>query len=437
MFVYVLDKNGQPLMPTSRFGKVRRMLRDKKAKVVQRCPFTIRLLYEPETKIVQEVVLGVDTGSKHVGVACVGNDKVLYQAQVELRDDIKKKMDRRRVLRRNRRNRKTRYRKPRFLNRRNSIRKDRYCPTIVSKYYGHEREIEFCKKILPIKDTVFETGKFDTQLMEKPWLQEHKWAYQKGVNYGYANAREHALVRDNYTCQCCGKKNCRVEAHHIVYRSKNGSNDLENYVTLCEDCHRAVHLGEIDLNLKGKRRSNLRHATQMSTIRCMLLKKYSDAIETFGYITKANRENLGLKKDHYIDACVIASGGLEFEQSNVLYRKRCVAKQDRQLCKGVRGEKKLPTGKVHGFKRYDKVKYFGKICFIKGRRSSGAFVIMDIENNPIDFRSVGGRKEPSYKSIKRVSARSGILCVKEMDRDDFIEFVKSIQEEPREEDKEK
>ena len=114
MFVYVLDMNGQPLMPTSRFGKVRRLLRDKKAKVVKSCPFTIRLLYEPETKIVQDIVLGVDTGSKHVGVACVGNDKVLYQAQVELRDDIKKKMDSRRMYRRNRRNRKTRYRKCRF-----------------------------------------------------------------------------------------------------------------------------------------------------------------------------------------------------------------------------------------------------------------------------------------------------------------------------------
>lgn len=245
------------------------------------------------------------------------------------------------------------------------------------------------------------------------------------------------MVRDNYTCQCCGKKNCRLEGHHIVFRRNGGSDSLDNLVTLCEDCHKAVHLCKIDLKLKGKRRSTLRYATQMSIIRSMLLKRYPDAIETFGYVTKANRENLGLKKDHYIDACVIASGGLEFEQSNVLYRKRCVAKQDRQLCKGVRGEKKLPTGKVHGFKKYDKVKYHGKICFIKGRRSSGAFVIMDIENNPIDFRSVGGRKEPSYKSIKRVSARSGILCVKEMDRDDFIEFVKSIQEEPKEEDKEK
>ena len=413
MFVYVLDMNGQPLMPTSRFGKVRRMLRDKKAKVVKSCPFTIKLLYEPETKIVQDVVLGVDTGSKHVGVACVGNSKVLYQSQVELRDDIKRKMDTRRMYRRTRRNRKTRYRKPRFLNRGNSIKKDRYCPTIVSKYYGHEREIEFCKKILPIKDIVLETGKFDTQLMEKPWLQEHKWAYQKGVNYSYANAREHALVRDKYTCQCCGKKNCRVEVHHIIFRRNGGSDALENLVTLCEDCHKAIHLGEIDLKLKGKRRSNLRHATQMSIIRNMLLKKYPDAIETFGYMTKANRENLGLEKDHYIDACVIASGGLKSESSNVLYQKRCVPAQSRVLTRSARDEKKIPTGKVHGFKRYDKVKYLGVVCFIKARRTFGGFVLMGIDNNILDFRTVGGCANPSYKSIRRVNARKSILCISE------------------------
>lgn len=425
MFVYVLDKNGQPLMPTRRFSKVRRMLRDKKAKVVKRCPFTIRLLYEPETKVVQDIVLGVDTGSKHVGVACIGNGKVLYQSQTELRDDIKKKMDSRRMYRRGRRNRKTRYRKARFLNRGNSIKSGRYCPTIVSKYYGHEREIKFCKKILPIRDTVLETGKFDTQLMEKPWLQQYKWAYQKGVNYGYANAREHALVRDNYTCQCCGKKNCRVEAHHIVFRSKNGSNYLENYVTLCEDCHKAVHLGKIDLKLKGERRGTLRYATQMSIIRNMLLKRYPEAIETFGYVTKANRENLGLKKDHYIDACVIASGGLEFEQSDVLYRKRCVSKQDRQLCKGIRGENKIPTGKIFGFKKFDRVKYLGEICFIKGRRSSGAFVLMDIDNNSIDFRGRGGKQNPSYKSIKRLNTRKSILCIyKRIERE--VRFIPTL-----------
>ena len=248
--------------------------------------------------------------------------------------------------------------------------------------------------------------------MEKPWLQEHKWAYQRGVNYGYANAREHALVRDNYTCQCCGKNNCRVETHHIIFRSKNGSNDLENYITLCEDCHKAVHLGEIKLKLKGKHKSNLRYATQMSVIRGMLLKKYPDAIETFGYVTKANRENLGLQKEHYVDACVIASGGLDFEQSDVLYMKKCVSKQDRHLCKGIRGEKKLPTGKIFGFKKFDRVKYMRVICFVKGRRVSGAFVLMDIDNISIDFRSRGGEKQiPSYKSIKRLNTRKSILCL--------------------------
>lgn len=414
MFVYVLDKNGQPLMPTQRFGKVRRLLRDKKAKVVRSCPFTIRLLYEPATKIVQDIVLGVDTGSKHIGVACVGNDKVLYQAQVELRDDIKKKMDSRRMYRRGRRNRKTRYRKCRFLNRRNPTKKNRYCPTIVSKCYGHEREIEFCKKLLPIKEVVLETGKFDTQLMEKPWLQEHKWAYQKGVNYGYANAREHALVRDKYTCQCCGKKNCRVEAHHIKFRSDGGSDTLENLITLCEDCHEAIHLGKIELKLKGKCKSPLRYATQMSIIRGMLLKEYPDAEETYGYVTKANREHLELPKDHYIDACVIASCGRLFKLSDTLYQKKCVAKQDRQLCKGVRGERKIPTGKIFGFKRFDKVKYVREFCFIKGRRSRGDFVLMDIDNNTIDFRDKGGKREPSYKYLKRVGARRSVLCINKM-----------------------
>ena len=166
MLVYVLKQNGQPFMPTERFGKVRRLLKEKKAKVVRREPFTIRLLYEPETDVVQECYCGVDTGSRHVGAAVVGNDRVLYQSQVELRDDIKKKMDSRRQTRRSRRYRKSRYRKVRFLNRRNSIRKDRYCPTIISKCYGHEREIEFCKKILPVSDLILEVSQFDTQLME-------------------------------------------------------------------------------------------------------------------------------------------------------------------------------------------------------------------------------------------------------------------------------
>ena len=174
MFVYVISKDGQPLMPTSRFGKVRRLLKNKQAKVVKRCPFTIKLLYEPESLIVQEVVLGQDTGSKHIGTACIGNNKVLYQSNVELRDDIKSNMDSRRQARRFRRNRKTRYRKARFLNRKNSTKLNRLPPSVKHKVQAHIDEIEFCKKILPVSKIVLEVSQFDTHLMKNPSLISEK-----------------------------------------------------------------------------------------------------------------------------------------------------------------------------------------------------------------------------------------------------------------------
>ena len=415
MFVYVLDIDGQPLMPTTRFGKVRRLLRDKKAKVVKRCPFTIKLLYEPETHVVQEVVLGQDTGSKHIGTACVGNDKVLYQSQVELRDDIKSKMDDRRGHRRFRRFRKTRYRKARFLNRKNSIKKDRYNPTMRSKFNAHVKEIEFCKSILPVSTIVLETAKFDTHLLKNPALVNERikhWGYQQGANYGWTNAKAHALNRDNYTCQCCKAKHTRLEVHHIIYRSNGGSDDLENLITLCETCHIALHdnqLQEFESKLKGKRKSNLKYATQMNIIRSMLLKQYPNAIETFGFVTKANREALDLDKDHYIDAVVIASGGQNVELNNDIFYKTCVAKQNRSMCKGSRGERRIPLGKLFGFKKFDKVRYLRQDYFIKARRSSGNFVLMDVFGKSIDFRSIGGRQNPSYKSLERLNSRTSII----------------------------
>lgn len=128
-------------------------------------------------------------------------------------------------------------------------------------------------------------------------------------------------------------------------------------------------------------------------------------------MTKENRNHLNLPKEHYIDACVIASGGNKFRQSNWLFKKRRVAKQNRKLCKGIRGEIKLPIGKIFGFKRFDKVKYLKEICFIKSRRNSGSFTLMDVDNNTIDFRDRGGRGYPSYKLLERLSTRKSTLCI--------------------------
>ena len=415
MLVYVLKQNGQPFMPTERFGKVRRLLKDGKAKVVRREPFTIRLLYEPETDVVQECYCGVDTGSKHVGVAVIGNDRVLYQSQTELRDDIKRKMDRRRAFRRNRRSKKIRYRKQRFLNRRNSTRKDRLPPSVKHKVQAHIDEVEFCKKILPVSDLILEVSQFDTALMKNPSLMNEKvrhWGYQKGFNYGYSSRRSAILHRDNYTCQCCGKKNCRLEVHHIKFRRDGGTDDEENLITLCKECHDGVHAGTIELNKKPKKSKNLKHAVHMSIIRSWLLKKYPDAIETFGFVTSENRHRLNLQKDHYIDACVVASGGLDFRPLDMVFYKRRVPKGDYQLAQGIRGERRIPTGKIYGFRRLDKVEYLGEEYFIKGRASIGFAMLMDIFNNKIDFSFMPkGKKTPKLLHCRRVSARRSCLCI--------------------------
>ena len=413
MLVYVLDINGHPLMPTKRFGKVRRMLRDGQAKVVSREPFTIKLLYETKTNIIQDLTLGVDTGSSKIGCAVVDEKQnVLYLSEVEIRNDITKKMDRRRSFRQNRRSRKTRYRKVRFLNRKNSIKKDRYNPTLKSKFDSHVREIEFIKSILPISKLILEVGQFDTHKLKNPNVRG--WGYQRGINYGFANSRAHALDRDNYTCQICGAKNTRLEVHHIKYRSQGGSDDLDNLITLCKDCHHKLHEGKIELKVKGKKKASLKHATQTSIIRCMLLKHYPEAIETFGYVTKANREQSNLSKEHYSDAITIACGCIpEPKILSYLYKKKHVSKGDYQLTKGVRGEIKIPMGKIQGFKKFDKVKYLKKEYFIKGRMSSGYAVLMNIDGSKADFSNIPkGYKTPKLLNLIRMSARSSTLCMK-------------------------
>lgn len=358
--VYVLNKDGQPLMPTNKHGKVKHLLKDGKAKVVRRCPFTIKLLYET-TDYTQHLTLGVDTGSGTIGTA-VSDDSgnIVYTSKVTVRNDIKNKMTQRSKYRRNRRSCKTRYRKARFNNRKNSIKKDRFNPTMVSKITSHIKEIELIKSILPIKTLVLETGTFDTHLMKNPSLASPKikhWGYQKGPNYGFENTKAMVLNRDNYTCQCCkGKhKDSKLEVHHIVFRSQGGSDDESNLITLCHTCHQNLHKGIIKPKFKGSKKGTLRYAAQMNSIRVQLLKHYPEAIETFGMVTKANRQLLNIEKDHHIDACVIASSGKAIKlKTNSLYLKRAIPKGDYQQTKGVRSEQKITTSKIFGFKNLTK-----------------------------------------------------------------------------------
>lgn len=389
------------------------LLKQGKAKCKRKTPFTIKLNYQIEDPEIQPITCGQDTGSSEVGTAAVNDEtgEVYYRSKMTIRNDIKKKMDQRRAYRRTRRNRKTRYRKPRFLNRGNSMKKGRISPTVTSKIHSHQKEIDFVKSILPIQNVVLETGLFDPHLMKNPDLKDPEYAkigYQQGPNYGYANTHAKVLCRDHHECQHCHgkKKDSKLEVHHIQYRSEGGSDEEDNLITLCHTCHTDLHAGKWKLKQKGKPKGTLSHATQMNSIRVQILKKNPDAIETFGFITKANRQMLGLEKDHDIDACVIASRGNPVILNDTIFVKKCIPNGDYQQTKGKRSETRIPTGKIFGLRKYDKVQYRDVTYFIKGRFSTGYAKLMDINGISVSFEpGAGWGKIPRMKDMKRLSAR--------------------------------
>ena len=398
--VYVISKNGKPLMPTTP-RKAKMLLKTGKAKCIRRTPFTIKLLYETK-EYTQPLTHGVDTGSSRIGSAVTTNNgNVIYISEIEIRNDIPDKMKQRAKYRRNRRNRKTRYRKARWLNRRNSIKQGRFSPTMTSKINSHLKEVCFVQSVLPITKIILETASFDPHALNNPEVLKNKWLYQKGINYGFANTKAFVLCRDGYTCQYCkGKsKDKRLEVHHIIYSSKKGSDEADNLTTLCKTCHDKVHDGVITLK-GGVKKGTLNHATQMNSIRLQLLKRMN-CEETFGFVTKEHRQHLGLPKSHYIDAVAIASQGndVEFKTGEVLFKK-CLADGDYQQTKGIRSEQRIQTRKIRGFKKFDKVMYLEHDYFIKGRMSTGYAILMDIYGKKQELKPI-----PKFDKMKRTSAR--------------------------------
>ena len=198
--VYVLNREGTSLMPTTRYGRVRRLLRKGHAVVVDYRPFTIQLTYDTPNGV-QEVSLGVDAGTKHVGFSATTKKKVLFEAELLLRSDIVEKLSTRREFRRARRNRKTRYRKSRLLNRTRSKKPGWIAPSVRQKVNSHIHWISRICKFLPIKKITVETAQFDTQLLkaqEQGLPSPQGTDYQKGEQLGFSNVREYVLFRDGH-----------------------------------------------------------------------------------------------------------------------------------------------------------------------------------------------------------------------------------------------
>lgn len=404
--VYVISKQGYALMPTERFGKVRRLLKESLAHIVCRIPFTIQLDYDT-TDFVQPISLGIDAGSKHIGISATTNKRELYAADVELRSDIVDKLSIRREQRRNRRNR-LRYRKARFNNRVSSKKKGWLAPSIEHKIQTHLTVVEKIHKILPISNIVVETASFDIQKIKNPSVSGEE--YQQGEMLDFWNVREYVLFRDNHTCQHCkGKsKDPILNVHHIESR-KTGGNAPNNLITLCKTCHRAYHRGQIDL--KVKRGKSFSDAAFMGIMRWVFYERlkrlYPNVSMTFGYITKSTRIANGLPKDHYVDARCI-SGNPKAIPLGYLYYQKKVRCQNRQIHKAniLKGGRKKPNQApflVRGFRLFDLVEYQKDMYYIFGRRLRGDFDIRKLNGTKANKGSV------NYKHLRLIETRKTIL----------------------------
>lgn len=405
--VYVQDIDGKPLMPTTRHGKVRRLLKANKATVVNLCPFTIRLTYAT-SGYKQEIVLGVDAGTKHVGLSATTKSKELYSSEVILRSDIVELLSTRRELRRTRRNR-LRYRKPRFDNRIKSKRTGWVAPSVRHRIDAHIRIINNVCSILPISRIIVEIAQFDTQKIKNPDISGNE--YQEGDQLGFWNVREYVLARDGHKCQHCkGKsKDPILNVHHIESR-KTGGDSPSNLITLCETCHKEYHKGNIDL--KVKRGKSLRDAAVMGIMKWKLYEelksRYDNVSMTFGYITKYNRIKYGIEKSHTSDAFVI-SRNFNAKRIERQYLKRLVRRHNRQIhkmkiLKGGKKKNNQAPFEVFRFRLFDKVLYNNEICFIYGRRKSGCFDIRDFDGK--------NSKNVTYKKLKLIRGKRYPIILK-------------------------
>jgi len=418
MVVYVLDREGKPLMPTKRCGWVAYALKHGEAKVVRREPFTIKLLRD-STRYLQEVTLGVDTGSRHIGLSASSKKEELYSAQVELRSDVSELLTARRELRRGRRRRHNWYRPVRWMNRKRHLHTLPPCelPTSIKHNAdSHVRAIEFVCKILPISKLRVEIGKFDSQKIQNNEI--HNEQYQLGTLAGWENLKAYAKWRDGYKCRVCGKSprrdtSVRLEVHHVRRRADGGSDTPDNVITLCHECHEAHH--QKKTVLKFKKPPSHKNEAYMNSMRQYLREAIFSGFDyrfikqeyTYGYETAMARREHDIEKSHSNDAYCIAGNFSASHNFHNVYLHKFVRRHNRQLHKttilkgGIRKANQAPKY-VFGFRLFDMVSYKGIPCFVFGRRSSGWF----------DIRTLGGKKISagvSYKRLKPLTKSTTML----------------------------
>ena len=344
--VYVLSKNGKPLMPTTRCGHVRILLKEKKARVVERMPFTIQLTYETE-EVTQPLILGIDPGRTNIGASTVTKDgESVFIAQLVTRNkDVPKlmkerkqyRMAHRRLKRRNKRQRRAkaagttsskaviervlpgceepihckgiRNKEARFSNRVRPV--GWLTPTANHLLLSHINLVKKVQKFLPITDVVLEVNRFAFMHLDNPHIQ--RWQYQRGPLFGKGSVEEAVFDMQGGHCIFCEKGIDHY--HHVVPRHKNGSETLENRVGLCEEHHRLVHTEEAWEKKLATKKAGMNKKYRALSVLNQIIPALTDELGnlfpghffmTTGKDTADFREDHGIAKGHHLDAYCIA-----------------------------------------------------------------------------------------------------------------------------------
>lgn len=357
-YSFVIDINGKQLAPTN-INKAWILIRKQRAILVSKYPMVIQLKKEvkDDEEDESEFVVGIDDGSKYVGLAivqkCKTKNKVIFKGTIEHRQDVSKLMTNRAGYRKYHRKHK-RYRPARFNNRASSKRNNRLVPSIKQKKDAILRVVNRLNKWINIHKIILEDVKIDIRALQEG-KKLYKWQYQKS-NRLDENLRIATLMRDNYICQECGKKNCMLEVHHIIPRRLKGSNSIGNLITLCDKCHDKTENNEEKFikkyqgKIKGK---NIRfdyamHVMQGKNYLRSELNKIAPLNLTIGSETANKRIDWGIDKSHSNDAIVIS--GLKVNSYNI----------KEWIIKPIRRKLKVEQESKSKFLHRDLVKYINR-----------------------------------------------------------------------------
>lgn len=364
--VYVLNQRGNPLMPCSP-RKAKLLLKQGKAKVVKLYPFTIQLTHATG-EVKQEIVLGIDLGYKNIGFSCVTKKQELIGGTVTLENDMSKRLLKRKMYRRCRRNRLW-CRKPRFLNR---GKKEWLAPSIKRRIDTHVNLVGRLKKILPISQVDIEVANFDIQKINNFSIKGEE--YQQGNLYTYENVKAFILAREHGRCQLCNKEydNNGWHLHHIILRNEGGTNKPDNLALLHEKCHDKLHKQKLFSKLKSPKQ--YKSETFMSIARRKILegiKKICRNVNIiYGYETKVKRIKSHIEKTHSNDAFVIANGyaqnrSISFKVNQKRHNNRCLQLNRKGFKPSIRKSRSLIQ--PNDFFWVEDVKYVAKGMFNYGK----------------------------------------------------------------------